>query len=83
MFPSAKGTGHITDIRKFMGRLMRKAKIQEHIREHDLRRSYASLLVNAGVDIYQIKDLLGHSSVAVTQKSYAHLQQSTLGMPVR
>lgn len=29
-------------------------------------------------DIYQIKDLLGHSSVAVTQQSYAHLQQSTL-----
>jgi integrase len=27
---------------------------------------------------YQIKDLLGHSSVAVTQQSYAHLQQSTL-----
>jgi site-specific recombinase XerD len=30
------------------------------------------------VDIYQIKDLLGHSNVTVTQRAYAHLQQSTL-----
>lgn len=56
---------------------MDRANLQD-LRPHDLRRSYASLLANAGVDIYQIKDLLGHSSVAVTQQSYAHLQQSTL-----
>ncbi|MBL0224472.1 MAG: hypothetical protein IPQ16_02475 [Geobacteraceae bacterium] len=36
------------------------------------------MLVNANFDIYQIKDVLGHSSVAVTQKAYAHLQNSTL-----
>lgn len=51
---------------------------KEDLHIHDLRRSFASLLVNANVDIYQIKDLLGHSSVAVTQKAYAHLQNSTL-----
>jgi site-specific recombinase XerD len=48
------------------------------LRLHDLRRSFASLAVNAGVDIYQIKNLLGHSSVTVTQRAYAHLQQNTL-----
>jgi site-specific recombinase XerD len=56
---------------------MKKANLKD-LRPHDLRRSYASLLVNAGVDIYQVKDLLGHSSVTVTQKSYAHLHQNTL-----
>ncbi len=56
---------------------MKLADIKD-LHVHDLRRSFASLLVNANVDIYQIKDLLGHSSVAVTQKSYAHLQDSTL-----
>ncbi len=48
------------------------------LRPHDLRRSFASLLVNSNVDIYQVKDLLGHSSVTVTQKAYAHLHQGTL-----
>lgn len=39
---------------------------------HDLRHSFASWLVGAGVPIYTVAELLGHSSVAVT-KRYAHL----------
>ncbi len=77
MFPARTGKGHLVDLRKPLQRALDRAGLED-IRPHDLRRSYASLLANAGVDIYQIKDLLGHSSVAVTQQSYAHLQQSTL-----
>jgi integrase len=76
VFPARNG-GHIKDARKALWKAMRQADIKD-LHQHDLRRSFASLLVNANVDIYQIKDLLGHSSVAVTQKSYAHLQQNTL-----
>ena len=39
---------------------------------HDLRRTYAQLGYEAGVPITQISRLLGHSSVATTQK-YLHL----------
>lgn len=39
---------------------------------HTLRHTYASLLINRGADISAIKDLLGHKSVATTQK-YTHL----------
>lgn len=35
---------------------------------HDLRRTYAHLGYDAGVSITQIKELLGHASVATTQK---------------
>ena len=35
---------------------------------HDLRRTYAHLGYDAGVPITQIKELLGHASVATTQK---------------
>jgi len=77
VFPSRNG-GHIKDARKALWKAMKLAGITEELHIHDLRRSFASLLVNANVDIYQIKDLLGHSSVSVTQKAYAHLQQSTL-----
>lgn len=77
VFPARSGDGHLIDIRKALKRAMEQANLVD-LRPHDLRRSFASLAVNAGVDIYQIKDLLGHSSVAVTQRAYAHLQQSTL-----
>lgn len=76
VFPARNG-GHIKDARKALWKAMKLANISD-LHPHDLRRSFASLLVNANVDIYQIKDLLGHSSVSVTQKAYAHLQQNTL-----
>lgn len=41
---------------------------------HDLRRSCATLMIDAGVDLYTVSKLLGHSSVTVTQQRYAHLQ---------
>jgi integrase len=45
-----------------------------HVTFHDLRRSCGTLMVQAGVDLYVVSKLLGHSSVAVTQKRYAYLQ---------
>jgi integrase len=77
VFPARNG-GHIKDARKALWKAMKIAGIKEDLHIHDLRRNFATSLVNANVDIYQVKDLLGHSSVAVTQKAYAHLQQSTL-----
>lgn len=47
------------------------------VRIHDLRHTHASYLVNNGTPIYEVKELLGHSNVATTQR-YAHLSNSTL-----
>lgn len=41
---------------------------------HDLRRSCGTLMVQAGVDLYVVSKVLGHSSIAVTQQRYGHLQ---------
>lgn len=41
---------------------------------HDLRRSCGTLMIAAGVDLYVVSKVLGHSSVAVTQSRYAHMQ---------
>lgn len=46
----------------------------EHINFHDLRRTCGTLMVEAGVDLYVVSKVLGHSSVTVTQSRYAHLQ---------
>lgn len=48
-----------------------------HVHWHDLRHTCASLLVNAGVDLYTVGRILGHSSAATTAR-YAHLDTRTL-----
>ena len=57
--------------------LVRSAAGLDDVRIHDLRHTYASLLVNKGVSIYEVQTLLGHSSVQMTQR-YAHLAPDRL-----
>lgn len=49
----------------------------EGLRIHDLRHSFASFAINAGRSLYEVQQLLGHRSSAMTQR-YAHLGQDTL-----
>ncbi|MBW2605286.1 MAG: site-specific integrase [Deltaproteobacteria bacterium] len=43
----------------------------ENLRFHDLRHTFATRLIEAGVDIETVRDLLGHYSVTLTQR-YTH-----------
>jgi len=47
------------------------------LRIHDLRHSFASLLINSGRTLYEVQHILGHTQVKTTQR-YAHLSQDTL-----
>jgi len=47
------------------------------IRFHDLRHTYASLLIEQGENIKYIQSQLGHSSPTVTWNVYAHLMKPT------
>ena len=47
------------------------------IRFHDLRHTYASLLIAQGENIKYIQSQLGHSSPTVTLNVYAHLMKPT------
>lgn len=47
------------------------------VRLHDLRHTFASVLVNSGRSLYDVQLLLGHKSPQTTTR-YAHLQHETL-----
>ena len=49
---------------------------------HTLRHTYASWLVESGVDLYVVKKLLGHSTIAMTER-YSHLGNNTLQNAVK
>lgn len=57
-------------------KVVRSEKLED-VRIHDLRHTYASLLINNEVSIYEVQRLLGHSNITMTQR-YAHLLRDKL-----
>ena len=53
-------------------RCLSKAGVR-HVRIHDLRHTYASLLIQQGESLAYIRDQLGHHSIQVTVDIYGHL----------
>ena len=64
------------ELRKQFRIACKKAKLKG-VRFHDLRHTCASWLINAGVDLYTVGKILGHSSTQTTAR-YAHLAHATL-----
>ena len=55
----------------------RKTARLDNVRIHDLRHTFASLLINNGASIYEEQKLLGHHHISMTER-YAHLFPNTL-----
>lgn len=54
------------------------AKIKKNLTSHVSRHSFANLAMKKGNDVYEIKEMLGHSSVSVTQAYLAGLDLESL-----
>lgn len=59
-------------LRVYFRRYRRKAKISEQFIVHSLRHSFATKLVEEGVPLVQVKELLGHSCIRSTM-TYVHV----------
>ena len=66
----------LVNIDKAWRAVLRDAKI-DNFRFHDLRHSFGSDLVDADVPLYVVKTLMGHSTLAITER-YAHLADNKL-----
>lgn len=76
VFPAISQSGHMADLFYEWQDVRRKLNLG-HVRLHDLRHTFASLLINSGHSLYEVQRLLGHSAPSITQR-YAHLQNTTL-----
>lgn len=76
LFPGDTPGQPVQEVRRFWQRIQREAAIEE-VRIHDLRHTFASLLVSGGASLEMIGKLLGHSQMQTTQR-YAHLMDSPL-----
>ena len=47
------------------------------IRFHDLRHTFASLLINQDVPLINVSNFLGHSDLSTTANIYAHLDKAS------
>jgi integrase/recombinase XerD len=64
-------------ISKSFKKLIRLAGLYPQLHFHSLRHSFVAFLIDKNVNLYIIKEILGHSSISVTE-GYSHLNFSSL-----
>lgn len=73
VFPTGEGTPlRAASVYQRTRKLMDEAGVPLK-RFHDLRHSTASFLLGEGLDLFAVKEVLGHSSIATTADIYGHL----------
>jgi len=67
----SKSGKRFEDVRRSFNRALQRAGIT-NFKFHDLRHTFASQLVMSGVSLNTVRELMGHSTLAMTQR-YSHL----------
>ncbi|OEF99176.1 hypothetical protein BHF71_09850 [Vulcanibacillus modesticaldus] len=84
IFPGGKEGSHITErsVQKIFERAREKVGIQKKASVHTLRHSFATHLLESGIDIRHIQELLGHKNLKTTE-IYTHVSiESNIQSPL-
>lgn len=83
VFPARSG-GKIVQVSDAFNRTVQSLGLNDGVEDsrqklvfHSLRHTFASWLVEQGVDLYTVKELMGHGSITMTER-YSHLAPDTL-----
>jgi len=74
LFPSYAKTKHISPrtIQQIFKKAKEKARIKKNVSVHTLRHSFATHLIESGIDVHHVQKFLGHSCIKTTT-IYLHL----------
>ena len=80
LFPVKHSGGMLQthDFEKNFRKYMKRIGMKKHVTPHTLRNNFAKRCLLAGMDIYTLSRILGHSSVEVTEKAYLDITDNDL-----
>jgi site-specific recombinase XerD len=79
LFPGQPAENHLSirSAQRIFDQALAKAGIRKEVSIHSLRHSFATHLMENGIEIRYIQELLGHSSVRTTER-YTHVAQRSV-----
>ena len=78
LFTNEKGA-RLTDrsLRRLVEKYAKASGVEKEVSPHTMRHSFATYLLNKGMDIRLVQELLGHASISTTQ-IYTHVSKELL-----
>ncbi len=83
LFPSANGAGPVKPltIHRVWKKVKEKSGLKKNLGLHSLRHAFATHMLEDGIDLYTIKQLLGHASIRTTVR-YLHLTKQQMAKTI-